>query len=96
MRDCICVLLLIDFPISLCIRVWARHLAGRDSPQAVLLFNRNSEPTKIDIRWDNLGIYAFEAVHDPRLHRNLGALPTDYSTQVPAPGIVMLRVATPQ
>jgi alpha-galactosidase len=77
------------------LQVWARPLAGRGSPQAVLLFNRNAEPTKMDIRWENLGIFRSVAVRDLWTHRDLGVFPTDYSTQVPAHGVVMLRVATP-
>jgi len=49
----------------------------------------------MDIHWENLGIYGSVAVRDLWMHRDLGVFPTDYSTQVPAHGVVMLRVATP-
>lgn len=76
------------------LQVWARPLAGSGSPQAVLLFNRTAESAKMYIRWENLGIYGPVAARDLWMHRDLGILPTDYSTQVPAHGVVMLRVAT--
>jgi hypothetical protein len=74
------------------LQVWARPLAGRGSPQAVLLLNRTAEPAKIDIQWEDLGIYGPAQARDLWSHRDLGVLSDGYSTQVPAHGVVTLRV----
>jgi len=74
------------------LQVWARPLGGQGSPQAVLLFNRTSEPAVIDIRWDELGIYGPVDARDLWSHQDLGVLPLEYSTHVPSHGVVMLRV----
>jgi len=77
------------------LQVWAKPLAGQDSPQAVLLFNRTSQEAKIIVRWEDLGIYSPAAARDLWSHQDLGVFPHEYSTQVPPHGVVMLRV-TPQ
>jgi hypothetical protein len=75
------------------LQVWARPLAGQDSPQAVLLFNRTAAPAKIQIRWEDLGIYGSATVRDLWAHHDLGVLPQKYEAEVPAHGVVVLRVA---
>lgn len=77
------------------LQVWAKPLAGQDSPQAVLLFNRTSQEAKMLVRWEDLGIYGPAAARDLWSHQDLGVFPHEYSTQVPPHGVVMLRV-TPQ
>jgi alpha-galactosidase len=74
------------------LQVWARRLAGEQSPQAVLLFNRNAEPAKMYVDWEDLGIYRPVTARDLWAHRDLGVLSGEYSTIVPAHGVVMLRV----
>lgn len=74
------------------LQVWARPLAGNDSSQAVLLFNRNTEPAQMHIQWENLGIYCPAAVRDLWLHEDRGIFPKEYTVRVPAHGVVMLRV----
>jgi alpha-galactosidase len=74
------------------LQVWARLLAGQDSPQAVLLFNRTAEQAEMRIRWEDLGIYGPAEARDLWAHRDLGLIPREYVTSVPAHGIVMLRV----
>ncbi len=73
------------------LQVWARHLAGEDRPQAVLLFNRTSELAKMHIQWEDLGIYSPARARDLWAHRDLGVL-EGYSADVPAHGVVLLRV----
>ena len=53
------------------LEVWARPLAGSDSPQAVLLFNRTASKATMRIEWENLGIYAAAGVRDLWLRRDL-------------------------
>jgi alpha-galactosidase len=74
------------------LQIWARRLAGAQSPQAVLLFNRNAEPAKMHVQWEDLGIYRPAAVRDLWAHRDLGILPREYAASVPAHGVIMLRV----
>jgi alpha-galactosidase len=74
------------------LQVWSRRLTGEHSPQAILLFNRNVEPAKMDVEWEDLGIYGPAAVRDLWSHRDLGTLPKGYGTQVPSHGVVMLRL----
>ena len=75
------------------IQVWARPLAGTGSPQALLLFNRTSEPAKMSVRWEDIGIYHAVRVRDLWSHQDLGLIPEEYSATVPAHGVVMLRVS---
>ncbi|MDE3148382.1 MAG: glycoside hydrolase family 27 protein [Acidobacteriota bacterium] len=74
------------------LQVWARPLAGKNSPQAVLLFNRTSQEAKMSIHWQDLRIYGPVEARDLWSHKNLGELPHEYTAQVPAHGVVMLRV----
>jgi alpha-galactosidase len=74
------------------LQVWARPLGGPDSAQAVLLFNRTAQPARMHIPWKELGIYGPATARDLWAHRNLGLFPREYSTQVPAHGVVLLRV----
>ncbi len=74
------------------LQVWARPIAGHNSPQAVLLFNRTSQQAEMHIRWEDLGIYGPADARDLWSHQDLGLLPHEFSTLVPPHGIVMLRV----
>ena len=74
------------------LQVWARPLAGQDSPQAVLLFNRTTAQATIQIRWVDLGIYGSAAVRDLWSHQDLGVLSQKYVGEVQAHGVVALRV----
>ena len=74
------------------LQVWARPLSGQDSPQAVLLFNRTAARAKIQIQWENLGIYGPAVVRDLWAHQDLGVLSEKYVAEVPAHGVVVLRV----
>ena len=74
------------------LQVWARPLAGQNSPQAVLLFNRTSQETEFNLRWEDLGIYGPAEVRDLWSHKDLGMLLHEYATHIPAHGVVMLRV----
>jgi alpha-galactosidase len=74
------------------LQVWARPLAGKGSPQAVLFFNRTAAPATMRIRWEDLGIYGAAEVRDLWSHKDLGVLPEGYAADVPAHGVVLLRV----
>lgn len=75
------------------LQVWARPLAGKGSPQAVLLFNRTSQQAEMRIRWEDLGIYSPAQVRDLWSHQDLGVFAQEYVINVPAHEVVLLRVA---
>jgi alpha-galactosidase len=74
------------------LQVWARPLAGQDHSQAVLLFNRSAQQAEMHIRWEDLGVYGAVEARDLWSHQDLGLLPREFSAQVPAHGVVLLRV----
>ena len=73
-------------------QLWAKPLTGQDHPQAVLLFNRTAQQAEMHIRWEDLGIYGSVEARDLWSHKDLGLLPREFSAQVPAHGVVLLRV----
>lgn len=71
--------------------VWARPLSG--GAQAIGLFNLGGETAKITIKWADVGMKsAPEHVRDLWVHRDLKTKGAEYSVDVPAHGVVMLRV----
>jgi len=73
-------------------QVWARPLAGKDSAQAVLLFNRTESRAKVRIRWEDLGIYGAAEVRDLWSHQDLGAFSQQYESDVQPHGVVLVRI----
>ena len=74
------------------LQVWARPLAGENSPQAVVIFNRTAAQANVTIEWENLGIYGDAEVRDLWSHQDLGVMARGYSANVPAHGVVVLCV----
>jgi alpha-galactosidase len=70
--------------------VWARPLAG--GAQAVALFNRAAEPATIAVKWSDLAMTPARA-RDLWAHRDVTLSGAEYAVEVPAHGVVMLRVA---
>jgi alpha-galactosidase len=71
--------------------VWARHLS--DGGQAIGLFNRGAAPARMTVDWKDVGITSAPAhIRDLWAHREVTLDGTDYSSTVPAHGVVMLRV----
>jgi len=71
------------------LEVWKRPLAGGTA--ALGLFNRGTAPASITVRWSALGIKNNPKVRDLWSHRELRA-PGRYTAEVPAHGVVLLRV----
>jgi alpha-galactosidase len=72
--------------------VWARPLSG--GAQAVALFNRGNAPAKVTIRWPELGLKSAPShARDLWLHSDLKVEGAEFSTIVPAHGVLMLRVS---
>lgn len=74
-------------------QVWAKPLNGKQSNErAVALFNRNSTPATLTVSWDQLQLAGPAAVRDVWQQTDLGEMPTGYTVQIPAHGVVMLKV----
>jgi len=71
--------------------VWTRPLSG--GAQAVALFNRAAQATTMTVKWSDLGMPAPPTqARDLWAHRDVPLNGPDYSIEVPAHGVVMLRV----
>ena len=71
--------------------IWTRPLSG--GAQAVALFNRAAEPTKVGVRWTDFGIAGKARIRDLWLHKDMEWQGPEYSEMVPGHGVVMLRVS---
>ena len=71
--------------------IWARPLAG--GGQAVAVFNRAENEASVEARWSDLGIKAPKRMRDLWSHTDALAGKNDYSTKVPAHGVVLLRLS---
>ncbi|HET8655335.1 MAG TPA: glycoside hydrolase family 27 protein [Longimicrobiaceae bacterium] len=71
--------------------IWTRPLANGD--EAAAIFNRSETAAPVTARWADLGIAGpFASVRDLWAHRDLPSATEQYSTTVPAHGVVMLRL----
>jgi alpha-galactosidase len=70
---------------------WGRTLA--DGSWAVGIFNRNDAPAEGVLRFEDLGVKGKVHVHDVWAAKDLGELDREYRTQVPAHGVVLLRIS---
>ena len=73
------------------LEIWTRPLSG--GTFAVALFNRGTEPAKISVRWEDLGITGKWRLRDLWLHQDVEWQGPDYAPTVPGHGVVMLRVS---
>ena len=71
--------------------VWTRQLANGDL--AVGLFNRSEGMTEVRALWEILGLKGKHKVRDLWHHTDLGAVRDYYSAEVPAHGVIMVRIA---
>jgi alpha-galactosidase len=71
---------------------WARPLSG--GAQAVALFNRAAQAASITVKWSDLGLTSPPAqARDLWAHRDMTLTGPDYSVEVPAHGVMLLRLA---
>jgi alpha-galactosidase len=71
--------------------IWSRPLSG--GALAIGLFNRAAQPATITVTWSALGLGAAPAqARDLWAHRDIAMTGPDYAVEVPAHGVVMLRV----
>ena len=73
------------------LEVWSRPLA--DGGYAVGLFNRGAAEAKVTAQWSDIGITGAHAVRDLWAHEARGAVTGAYSADVPAHGVVMVKIA---
>ena len=72
--------------------VWARPLF--DGTKAVGLVNMGDEAEKITVKWADVGADATSTARDLWLHKNLGTIKDSYTVEVPAHGVVVLKVGS--
>ncbi|MGA8620584.1 MAG: glycoside hydrolase family 27 protein [Candidatus Sulfotelmatobacter sp.] len=73
------------------LEIWVKPLA--DGSHAVGLFNRTEAPFKIQLDSRRIGARASSELRDLFDHRNLGSIKDSYVAEVPAHGVIMLRVS---
>jgi alpha-galactosidase len=72
--------------------VWIRELAG--GAQALGIFNRTTKDANVTLNWSDLGIAkAPKTVRDLWQHREIPTVKAGYSGNVPAHGVVLLRLS---
>ncbi len=73
------------------LEIWVKPLA--DGSQAVGLFNRSEAAINIQLDSKLIGAQPSAKLRDLLDHKDLGALKDSYTTEVPAHGVVMLKVS---
>lgn len=63
-----------------------------DGSMAVGLFNLTNEPRSISVSWNELGLNGKQAIRDVWRQSELGSSDQNFSTQVPAHGVILVRV----
>jgi alpha-galactosidase len=72
--------------------IWARPLAG--GAQAVAFFNRGAAPSKITVKWTDLGLKSKpKHARDLWAHTDVKLDGPEYSATVPTHGVAMLRIS---
>ena len=71
------------------LEVWVKPLA--DGSRAVGLFNRNSTPSPITVRFSDAGLPGRVSLRDLWQHKDLGSFQDSYTATVPRHGVVLLR-----
>ena len=71
--------------------IWVKTLA--DGGQAIGLFNRGSQSTKMNLKWTEIGLKSAPSkARDLWAHQDVKPAGLDYSADVPSHGVVMLRI----
>jgi alpha-galactosidase len=72
------------------IEIWSRPLSG--GALAVGIFNRHQKPLTAHVDFTRLGFPGNVHARDLWQHKDLDALPSMYNIEVPAHGVLMLRL----
>lgn len=73
--------------------VWSKQLS--DGGRAVVMFNRGGSSTNMSFTWNEIG-YSSDLkvkVRDLWEHKDMGKFNTEYSTEVPSHGVVVVRLS---
>jgi alpha-galactosidase len=71
--------------------IWVRELA--DKEHAIALFNKASAPAKMTVKWKDAGLSSTpKHARDLWAHADIPANGEDWTTEVPAHGVALLRV----
>ena len=73
------------------VEIWEKQLANGDL--AVAMFNRTTVMASASAFWQILGINGKHKVRDLWAHANMGKFSDGYSAEVPAHGVVLLRIS---
>jgi len=65
-----------------------------DGTKAVGLFNRGKNATEVEVKWAELQISGNQSVRDLWHQKDLGGFNQKFTAQVPAQGVVMVRIST--
>jgi len=71
--------------------IWARQLENGDL--AVALFNRGDIMAEVTALWPVLGIEGKHKVRDLWRHNSLGSVRDEFTTEVAAHGVVLVRIS---
>jgi len=83
----------IPLPNNVTNQIWVKPLGTNFTTKAVGLFNPNTAATTITVNWTDIGLLAGSAtVRDLWAGANLGAFTNSFTTNVPAHGVVVLKV----
>ena len=75
-------------------QIWVKPLGTDFTTKAVALFNPNTSATTITVNWSDIGLRpGIATVRDLWAKANLGAFNNSFTTNVPAHGVVVLKVA---
>ncbi|NOV03721.1 cohesin domain-containing protein [Paenibacillus planticolens] len=73
--------------------VWVKSLGSANSGEkAVGLLNRGDTAVNMSVNWDNIGLDTNVTVRDLWAHQDKGTIANSYQVNVPAHGIVLLKV----
>jgi alpha-galactosidase len=72
------------------LEVWAKQMA--DGSSAVGLFNRGSEPAKVEVKWSDLGLVGKRRVRDLWRQKDLGEFEGAFNGIVTRHGVLLLRI----
>ncbi len=73
------------------LEIWARPLA--DGSKAVGIFNRHDGPLEMQVDFAQLGFKSSPKVRDIWRAKDLGRLQSPYKVEIPAHGVILLRVS---
>jgi alpha-galactosidase len=71
-------------------QVWAKEM--EDGSRAIGLFNLDEEPQQVTLRFADLNLRGQQQVRDLWRQKNLGNFSGEYTADVPAHGVVLLKV----